>query len=65
MKGQGLIHVFSNGLGPAVMTAVGGRLIDRGGINAMLGFTSAAAALGFVVVLAATAHFWEKRSNRT
>lgn len=65
VKGQGLIHVFSNGLGPAVMTAVGGRLIDRGGINAMLGFTSAAAALGFVVVLAATAHFWEKRSNRT
>lgn len=59
-KGQGLIHVFSNGLGPAVMTAVGGRLIDSGGINAMLGFTTAAAALGFAVVLAATSRILEK-----
>ena len=65
VKGQGLIHVFSNGLGPAVMTAAGGRLIDSGGINAMLWFTSAGAALGFVVVLAATSHFLDRRSNET
>lgn len=63
VKGQGLIHVFSNGLGPAVMTAVGGRLIDRFDVNAMLLFTTVAGAVGFLVVAAATARNSDKRSN--
>ena len=64
VKGQGLIHVFSNGVGPAVMTAVGGRLIDRSGVNAMLLFTTAAGAVGLLVVIAATSRYFDKRSNK-
>ena len=59
-KGQGLIHVFSNGLGPAVMTAIGGRLIDSAGINTMLMVTTAAGFVGFLVVLAATSRYLDK-----
>lgn len=59
-KGQGLIHVFSNGLGPAVVTAIGGRLIDRYGINAMLLFAVAAALAGAVVVFIATSRHFNK-----
>ena len=44
VKGQGLIHICANGLGPAVMTAVGGRLVDSAGINALLVFTALGAA---------------------
>ena len=59
-KGQGLIHVCSNGLGPAVMTAIGGRLIDSAGINTMLMVTTAAGFVGFLVVLAATSRYLDK-----
>lgn len=59
-KGQGLIHVCSNGLGPAVMTAIGGRLIDSAGINTMLMVTTAAGFAGFLVVLAATSRYLDK-----
>ncbi len=59
-KGQGLIHVCSNGLGPAVMTAVGGRLIDSAGINTMLAVTTAVSFVGFLVVLAATSRYLDK-----
>ena len=59
-KGQGLIHVCSNGLGPAVMTAIGGRLIDSAGINTMLAVTTAAGFVGFLVVLAATSRYLDK-----
>lgn len=62
-KGQGLIHVFSNGLGPAVMTAVGGRLVDGGGINAMLRFAVIGSAVGLAVVTAATSRYFDKRSK--
>ena len=64
VKGQGLIHVFSNGVGPAVITAVSGRLIDRFDVNAMLLFTTIAGAVGFLVVAAATSHYFDKRSNK-
>ena len=59
-KGQGLIHVCSNGLGPAVMTAIGGRLIDSAGINTMLMVTTATGFVGFLVVLAATSRYLDK-----
>lgn len=59
-KGQGLTHVCSNGLGPAVMTAIGGRLIDSAGINTMLMVTTAAGFAGFLVVLAATSRYLDK-----
>ena len=62
-KGQGLIHVFSNGLGPAVMTAIGGRLVDGGGINAMLRFAVIGSAVGLAVVTAATSRYFDKRSK--
>ena len=61
-KGQGLIHVFSNGVGPAAMTAIGGRLIDRAGINVMLAAMAAAALAGFFVVALATSRHFDKRS---
>ena len=63
-KGQGLIHVFSNGLGPAAATAVSGWLIDRLGVNAMLAFTTISGAVGFLVVVAATSRYFDKRSNK-
>lgn len=62
-KGQGLIHVFSNGVGPAVMTAIGGRLIDRAGINTMVAVMAAAALVGFFVVALATSRHFDKRST--
>ena len=62
-KGQGLIHVFSNGVGPAVMTAIGGRLIDRAGINTMVAVMAAAALVGFFVVALATSWHFDKRST--
>ena len=62
-KGQGLIHVFSNGVGPAVMTAIGGRLIDRAGINTMVAVMAAAALAGFFVVALATSRHFDKRST--
>ena len=62
-KGQGLIHVFSNGLGPAVMTAIGGRLIDSAGINTMVAVMAAAALVGFFVVALATSRHFDKRST--
>lgn len=62
-KAQGLIHVFSNGLGPAVVTAIGGRLIDRSGINAMLLFAVAAALTGAVVVFIATSQHFNKEKT--
>ena len=62
-KGQGLIHVFSNGVGPAVMTATGGRLIDRAGINTMVAVMAAAALVGFFVVALATSRHFDKRST--
>lgn len=61
-KGQGLIHVFSNGVGPAVMTAIGGWLIDRTDINVMLAAMAAAALVGFFVVALATSRHFDKRS---
>ena len=62
VKGQGLIHVFSNGLGPALVTAVGGRLIDRWNVNVFLGFTTACAMAGLLVIVAATSRHFDKRS---
>ena len=62
-KGQGLIHVCSNGLGPAVMTAIGGRLIDSAGINTMVAVMAAAALAGFFVVALATSRHFDKRST--
>lgn len=62
-KGQGLIHVCSNGLGPAVMTAIGGRLIDSAGINTMVAVMAAAALVGFFVVALATSRHFDKRST--
>lgn len=62
-KGQGLIHVFSNGVGPAVMTAIGGRLIDSAGINTMVAVMAAAALVGFFVVALATSRHFDKRST--
>ena len=61
-KGQGLIHVFSNGVGPAAMTAIGGWLIDRVDINVMLAAMAAAALAGFFVVALATSRHFDKRS---
>ncbi len=61
-KGQGLIHVFSNGVGPAAMTAIGGWLIDRADINVMLAAMAAAALAGFFVVALATSRHFDKRS---
>ena len=63
-KGQGLIHVFSNGIGPAAATAVSGWLIDRLGVNAMLAFTTISGAVGFLVVVAATSRYFDKRSKK-
>ena len=60
VKGQGLIHICANGLGPAVMTAIGGRLVDSSGINALLAFTAAGAAAGTLLVALATANHPEK-----
>jgi len=59
-KGQGLIHICSNGLGPAVISFVCGRLVDRFGIlsaQTLLCFTTA---VGCAVIWLSTA----KRSNR-
>lgn len=60
VKGQGLIHICANGLGPAVMTAVGGRLVDSAGINALLVFTALGAAAGTLLVALATSKRLEK-----
>ena len=62
-KGQGLIHIFSNGVGPAVMTAVSGTLVDRVDVNAMLLFNAAAAVVGLLVVALATSGYFDKRSK--
>ena len=62
-KGQGLIHIFSNGVGPAVMTAVSGTLVDRVDVNAMLLFNAAAAVVGLLVVAFATSGYFDKRSK--
>ena len=59
-KGQGLIHICSNGLGPAVLTAVSGRLLDRAGVDAMLAFTAVCAAAGTVLMVLATSSHFEK-----
>ena len=62
-KGQGLIHIFSNGVGPAVMTAVSGTLVDRVDVNAMLLFNAAAAVVGLLVVAFATSGYFDKRGK--
>ena len=62
-KGQGLIHIFSNGVGPAVMTAVSGTLVDRVDVNAMLLFNAAAAVVGLLVVALATSGYFDKRGK--
>lgn len=59
-KGQGLIHICSNGLGPAILTAVGGQLVDSAGINAMLVFTAVCAVVGTVLTALATSSHFEK-----
>ena len=61
-KGQGLIHIFSNGVGPAV-TAVSGTLVDRVDVNAMLLFNAAAAVVGLLVVAFATSGYFDKRGK--
>ena len=62
-KGQGLIHIFSNGVGPAVMTAVSGTLVDRVDVNAMLLFNAAAAVVGLLVVAFVTSGYFDKRGK--
>ena len=62
-KGPGRIHIFSNGVGPAVMTAVSGTLVDRVDVNAMLLFNAAAAVVGLLVVALATSGYFDKRSK--
>ena len=64
VKGQSLIHVFSSGLGPAVMAVAGGWLMDRGGVNALLIFNTVSALVGAVIVTAATSHYFDKREAR-
>lgn len=63
-KGQGLIHVCSNGLGPAAVTAVGGRLIDGWGVNVFLVFAAACAAAGLLVVITATSRHFEREDSK-
>ena len=63
VKGQGLIHICANGLGPALMTAVGGRLVDSAGINALLTFTAVCAAAGALLVTLATSKHLEKEGS--
>lgn len=62
--GESLIHVFSSGLGPAVMAVAGGWLMDRGGVNALLIFNTVSALVGAVIVTAATSHYFDKREAR-
>ena len=59
-----LIHVCSNGLGPAAVTAVGGRLIDGWGVNVFLVFAAACAAAGLLVVITATSRHFEKEDSK-
>ena len=53
----------SDGVGPAVMTAVSGTLVDRVDVNAMLLFNAAAAVVGLLVVALATSGYFDKRSK--
>lgn len=62
--GESLIHVFSSGLGPAVMAVAGGWLMDWGGVNALLIFNTVSALVGAVIVTAATSHYFDKRKAR-
>ena len=52
-----------DGVGPAVMTAVSGTLVDRVDVNAMLLFNVAAAVVGLLVVAFATSGYFDKRSK--
>ena len=53
-NGQGMIHLAGYCLGPALITLAVGAVVDMSGINAALGVMIACAAVGTVLVVAAT-----------
>ena len=62
VKGQGLIHVCSNGLGPALIAYVCGRLTDISGMGSTLTFLCITALLGCVITWVATSRLLDKEA---
>lgn len=54
VKGQSLYYVFSNCVGPAAASLIGGFLLDRFGVTAMMLFLTACCVAGLVIVCIAT-----------
>jgi len=60
VKGQGLIYVCANGLGPAVISLVCGRMVDTLGVGSTLLFLCINAAVGCAVIWVATGRRLDK-----
>lgn len=60
IKGQGLIHVFCNGAGPALITFLSGQVMGHSGINGVLTLQLLSAAAGVAVIFLATSRRIDK-----